>query len=154
MLSLTETSEGSIRDVTTDPNFPFIFVGTFAWLLGGLAIIGPFFTAAGITITTLAIASSAPGRNPDDCWVGLFIGGLLLIVSGYWVWLPLIGVLSSVIYVIGAVFVLFFGIPIALKYSRVPLHEVFQDAWQRSNLSEQRRSHSRNESDEQDTGSD
>ncbi|NHJ14074.1 MAG: hypothetical protein EAX95_10385 [Candidatus Thorarchaeota archaeon] len=150
---MTETSEGSVRDVTSDPNFAFIFVGALAWLLGGLALIGPFFTATGIIITTLAVASSATGRNPDDCWAGLLFGGLLLLVSGYWAWLPVIGILSSLIYVTGAVFVLFFGIPIALKYSRVPLHEVFQDAWLKRKFPDQRRNLSQKKPDEENSGS-
>ncbi len=128
---MVETSETSIGDITSDPNFAFMIIGVLAWLLGGLPFIGPLFTAAGFTITVMAVASSAPGRNPDNSWLGLLLGGLLIIVSGYWVWIPIIGVLANVIFVVGAFLLLFHGIPIALKQSRVPLHQVFQEAWEK-----------------------
>jgi hypothetical protein len=147
---MVETSETSIGDVTRDPNFAFMIVGVLAWLLGGLAIIGPLFTAAGFTITVMAIASSAPGRNPDESWLGLLLGGLLIIVSGYWVWIPIIGVLANVIFVAGAFLVLFFGIPIALKYSRVPLHQVFQDAWAKRDKSSTKKPPKQDPVDEED----
>jgi len=149
---MVETSETSINDVTRDPNFAFMIIGALAWLLGILPIIGPIFTAAGFTILVLAVASSAPGRNPDDSWPGLFLGGFIIILSGYIGWIPFLDILASLTFILGAFLVLFFGIPIALKQSRVPLNEVFLEAWEKRNQTPKKKKPPRDSSGDESLG--
>jgi uncharacterized protein YacL len=111
------TSEIGFDEVIRDPNFLAILLGAAIWLVGAyLPLIGPLFVTAGFAVTVFATA-------------GLLIGGLIYLIGLYLPWVPLVGLLAPLVQVTGAVLILFFAIPIALRYGNAPLMETFQSEW-------------------------
>ena len=124
------TSEIGFDDVVRDPNFLIILLGAVLWILGDyIPLIGPLFTTAGFAITVLATASTASVRPESGNWLGLIIGSLIYLVGLYLPWIPLLGLLAPLVQVPGAVLILFFAIPIALRYGNAPLMDTFRSEW-------------------------
>jgi hypothetical protein len=124
------TSEIGFDEVIRDPNFLAILLGAAIWLVGAyLPLIGPLFVTAGFAVTVFATASTASIRRSKGAWPGLLIGGLIYLVGLYLPWVPLVGLLAPLLQVTGAVLILFFAIPIALRYGNAPLMETFQSEW-------------------------
>jgi hypothetical protein len=124
------TSEIGFDDVARDPNFLIILLGAVLWILGVyIPLIGPLFITAGFVLTVLAAASTASVRPEKGNWLGLMIGALIYLVGLYLPWVPLLGLLAPLVRIPGAVLILFFAIPIALRYGNAPLMDTFQSEW-------------------------
>lgn len=124
------TSETGFDDVVRDPNFLIILLGAALWLLGAyIPLIGPLFIAVGFVVTVFATASTASIRPVNGAWLGLMIGSLMYLVGLYLPWIPLLGLLAPLVQIPGAVLILFFSIPIALRYNNAPLMDTFQSEW-------------------------
>jgi hypothetical protein len=140
------TSEIGFDDVARDPNFLIILLGGAIWLIGlYIPLIGPLFVTAGFVVTVIATTSTASIRPANGAWLGLMIGALVYLVGLYLPWVPLLGLLAPLVLVPGAVLILFFAIPIALRYNNAPLMDTFQNEW--AKRSESRTS----KSEEEDT---
>ncbi|MFW9966750.1 MAG: hypothetical protein ACFFEA_06300 [Candidatus Thorarchaeota archaeon] len=123
-------SEIGFDDVARDPNFLVLILAAALWLLGAyIPLIGPFFITAGFVITVFATASTAAIRPTNGAWPGLMIGAALYLVGLFLPWVPLLGLFAPLVQIPGAVLILFFAIPIALRYSNAPLVDTFQDEW-------------------------
>jgi hypothetical protein len=123
-------SEIGFDDVARDPNFLAIILGAALWLLGAyIPLIGPFFVAAGFVVTVFATASTAAIRPTNGAWPGLMIGAVVYLVGLFMPWVPLVNLFAPLVQIPGAVLILFFGIPLALRYSNAPLMNTFQDEW-------------------------
>jgi hypothetical protein len=124
------TSEIGFGDVARDPNFLAIILGAAVWLIGPyIPFIGPLFVTAGFIVTVFATASTAATRPTKGAWPGLMLGALLYLVGLFLPWVLILGLFAPLVQIPGAVLILFFGIPIALRYSNAPLVDTFQDEW-------------------------
>ncbi|MHA2142124.1 MAG: hypothetical protein ACXADC_09740 [Candidatus Thorarchaeota archaeon] len=124
------TSEIGFDDVARDPNFLLIVIGAVIWVAGGFVpLIGPLIECGGFVLTIFATASTAAVRPTKGAWPGLLMGSLLYVIGLYLPWF-LLGVFSFIFIIPGTVLILFFAIPLALKYSNVPLMRTMQDEWE------------------------
>ncbi len=131
VITLNEvTSEIGFDDVARDPNFLLIIIGAIIWVAGGfIPLIGPFIETGGFVLTIFATASTAAVRPTTGAWPGLLLGSLLYIIGLYLPWFFL-GIFAFLFIIPGTVLILFFAIPLALKYSNVPLMKTMQEEWE------------------------
>ncbi len=115
-----------LNDLTKDPNLFGIIVGAAIWIVGlytllVIQIIGVILNAIGFTLTCFATAASALKRPVNQAWIGLLIGFILYTMG------PFVPLLNNLIFVSGAVMILFFAIPLALQTGKVPMMENLQE---------------------------
>ncbi len=123
-------SETGFDNVVRDPNFLMIVLGAIVWILGSyVPFIGPFLVVGGFVLTIFATASTAAVRPTTGAWPGLLIGSLLYLIGLYLPWI-LLGFLSPLFLIPGAVLILFFAIPLALQYGNAPLMTTMQEQWE------------------------
>lgn len=125
------TSETAFDDITRDPNFLLIAVGGIAWIIGlyGVILIGPLLVTGGFVLTCFATAATALQRPTKGAWSGVILGTIIYLAGSATAWLPLIGLISPILIVVGAIMILFFSIPLALQYGNKPLMNEMQKAW-------------------------
>ena len=115
-----------LRDLTKDPNLFGILIGAALWIVGLymytlIQIIGVVLNTIGFTLTCFATAASALKRPVNQAWIGVLFGAVLYLLG------PFIPLLNNIIFVAGAVMILFFAIPLALQTGKVPMMENLQE---------------------------
>ena len=115
-----------LQDLMTDPNIFGIIVGAAIWISGLYlvflsSVISTILNTIGFTLTCFATAASALKRPVNQAWIGLLIGIILYLLG------PFTPLINHVIFVAGAVMILFFAIPMALTTGKVPMMENLQE---------------------------
>ena len=100
-----------IEQVTSAPNFLMIVIGAVIWILGMyIPFIGFLLTVSGFGLTTIATVQAAMTKPVTSAFPGLLLGGLIQVI-GYLI----------LIYVPGAVMILFYGSSLALQRADIPI---------------------------------
>jgi len=115
-----------LQDLMTDPNIFGIIVGAAIWISGLYlvflsSVISTILNTIGFTLTCFATAASALKRPVNQAWIGLLIGIILYLLG------PFTPLINNIIFVVGAVMILFFAIPMALTTGKVPMMENLQE---------------------------
>ena len=115
-----------LQDLMTDPNIFGIIIGAAIWISGLYlvflsSVIGTILNTIGFTLTCFATAASALKRPVNQAWIGLLIGVILYLLG------PFVPLINNIVFVAGAVMILFFAIPMALTTGKVPMMENLQE---------------------------
>lgn len=127
MEQMIEDPKSPFDEITSDPSFLMILAGAAIWYIGYyIWFIGPLFVTAGFALVCFACAITALKRPVATAWPGMLLGGLVMIIGMYLSFLLFIG---SLLYVVGAVMVIFFAIPLAVQRGELPVLTEIQKFW-------------------------
>ncbi|TFF91960.1 hypothetical protein EU545_02465 [Candidatus Thorarchaeota archaeon] len=124
---MIDEPKNALSEIASDPSFLMILAGAAIWYIGFyMLFIGPLFTTTGFALVCFASATTALKRPVTTAWPGMLLGGLVMVVGSYLTWIFIIG---PMIYVAGAVMVIFFAIPLAVQRGELPILTEIQKFW-------------------------
>jgi hypothetical protein len=128
---MLDEPKNAIDQFTSDPSFLMMLAGAAIWFMGYyLWVLEPLFVTTGFALVCFACATNALKRPVGTAWPGMLLGGLVMIIGNYLLYVPWWGyVLGRLLYVAGAVMVIFFALPLALQRGELPVLTELQKFW-------------------------
>jgi hypothetical protein len=124
---MLDEPKNAIDQFTSDPSFLMMLAGAAIWFMGYyLFWLSPLFRTSGFALVCFACATNALKRPVGTAWPGMLLGGLVMIIGDYLSWVFILGPL---LYVAGAVMVIFFALPLALQRGELPVLTELQKFW-------------------------
>lgn len=134
---MIEEPKNAFTEITSDSSFLMILAGAAIWYIGYyIWYIGPLFSTSGFALVCFACAITALKRPVITAWPGMLLGGLVMIIGNY---LISFFILGPMIYVAGAVMVIFFAIPLALQRGELPVLTELQKFWEKQSTARKKK---------------
>lgn len=116
---MIDEPKNAVDQLLSDPSFLMMLAGAAIWFIGVyIWFIGPLFRVTGFALVCFSCATTALKRPVATAWPGMLLGGLVMVIGDYLSWVFVIGPL---LYIAGAVMVIFFALPLALQRGELPV---------------------------------